>query len=206
MKRKNHIHIIDKRDFLVILLLGVFSQASADKTLGANSDCSEVSINYTDNPEWTHIERLEAMDIAFFESVSRFELCNLSNQSNQSSSSSSVESGSTQVTNAGSDTGESSVASQEMTGTGTETDSTQPADNVSDAPSSSNNTDSQTVKVNTSNGKNGARPKDIPVTDNDDVIAAQIRLAAEIEKNPEKKQKLWNEYRKYKGIAVNENQ
>jgi hypothetical protein len=37
------------------------------------------------------------------------------------------------------------------------------------------------------------------------VIAAQIRLAAEIEKDPIKKEKLWNEYRKYKGLPANDN-
>ena len=34
--------------------------------------------------------------------------------------------------------------------------------------------------------------------DNDDVVARQIREAAEKETDPELKQKLWDEYRKYK--------
>ena len=45
-------------------------------------------------------------------------------------------------------------------------------------------------------------PEDIPPTDNDDAVATQIRLAAEIEKDPVKKDKLWNEYRKYKGLPT----
>ena len=36
--------------------------------------------------------------------------------------------------------------------------------------------------------------------DNDDELARQLRQAAEAEKNPEKKAKLWREYRRYKGL------
>ena len=47
---------------------------------------------------------------------------------------------------------------------------------------------------------NGMIPKDIPQDDNDSVLEEQIRLAAINEKDPEKKKRLWNEYRKYKGL------
>ena len=43
-------------------------------------------------------------------------------------------------------------------------------------------------------------PKDIPIDDNDSVLEKQIKLAAMNEKDPEKKKRLWNEYRKYKGL------
>ena len=43
-------------------------------------------------------------------------------------------------------------------------------------------------------------PEDIPLDDNDSVLEEQIRLAAMNEKDPEKKKRLWNEYRKYKGV------
>jgi hypothetical protein len=39
---------------------------------------------------------------------------------------------------------------------------------------------------------------DIPSGDDDDVIARQLREAAEAETDPELKEKLWEEYRKYK--------
>ena len=42
----------------------------------------------------------------------------------------------------------------------------------------------------------------LPSANNDDAIAAQIRLAAEAEQDPEIKKKLWNEYRKYKGMNI----
>ncbi len=43
-------------------------------------------------------------------------------------------------------------------------------------------------------------PADIPSGDNDDVVARQLREAAVLEKDPVLRHKLWNEYRKYKGL------
>ena len=41
-------------------------------------------------------------------------------------------------------------------------------------------------------------PDDIPSGQNDDVVARQLREAAESETDPELREKLWEEYRKYK--------
>ena len=49
-------------------------------------------------------------------------------------------------------------------------------------------------------GNNSKIPEDIPQDDNDSVLEEQIKLAAINEKDPEKKKRLWNEYRKYKGL------
>jgi hypothetical protein len=43
-------------------------------------------------------------------------------------------------------------------------------------------------------------PDDIPDARDDDIIARQLREAATQETDPELKEKLWDEYRKYKGI------
>ena len=200
MDKINHIYIIDKRVFLIIMLIGVILQATADEALESTIDCSDVKINYVDNPEWTHSERLEAMDSAFFESVDRFELCNLSIQPGTSSASANE---TNQASSTGTEAGLDSVASQEISGT--ETDSTLSPVNSSEDSNTPENTNNVSVKVNGGHTANGVRPEDIPVADNDDAIAAQIRLAAEIEKDPVKKEKLWNEYRKYKGLPVNDN-
>jgi hypothetical protein len=48
-------------------------------------------------------------------------------------------------------------------------------------------------------GKNMIIPEDIPSGESDDIIARQIREAAISEKNPKLKEKLWEEYRTYKG-------
>jgi DNA-directed RNA polymerase subunit K/omega len=46
-------------------------------------------------------------------------------------------------------------------------------------------------------GGQGA-PPNIPDGSDDDVVARQLREAAEKETDPELKEKLWEEYRKYK--------
>ena len=47
-------------------------------------------------------------------------------------------------------------------------------------------------------GSSGTGPKDIPSGDDDDVVARQLREAAEKEQDPELREKLWEEYRNYK--------
>ena len=49
---------------------------------------------------------------------------------------------------------------------------------------------------------NGKLPEDIPPANNDSVLEAQIRQAAINETDPDTKAKLWNEYRKYKGLPA----
>ncbi len=44
-------------------------------------------------------------------------------------------------------------------------------------------------------------PKDIPSGNDDDVVARQLREAAMSEPDPAVREKLWDEYRKYKGIS-----
>ena len=47
-------------------------------------------------------------------------------------------------------------------------------------------------------------PDDIPSGNNDDIVARQLREAAMREADPEVREALWNEYRKYKGIEIPE--
>jgi hypothetical protein len=213
MVRINHIYLINNGLFLILTALGVSSQTSADEALGSTIDCSEVAINYIDRPDMTHNERLEAMDRAFFESVNRFELCHLSNQSSSSQASSSSESASagSDAATGGAESSESgveSVASPLMTGT--ETESSLPLYGSPENSGMPEITKGEpidgTVAIYAGSGGNGALPEDIPAANNDDAVAAQIRLAAEVEKDPMKKEKLWNEYRKYKGLPVKGNE
>ncbi|MCY4219215.1 MAG: hypothetical protein OXE56_08110 [Gammaproteobacteria bacterium] len=46
----------------------------------------------------------------------------------------------------------------------------------------------------------GQVPEDIPPVDSDDVIARQLRKAAEAEADADKRAKLWDKYRKYKNL------
>ena len=43
-------------------------------------------------------------------------------------------------------------------------------------------------------------PEDIPMTADDDIIARQLREAALAEEDPELRERLWEEYRKYRGL------
>ena len=49
---------------------------------------------------------------------------------------------------------------------------------------------------------NGTVPGDIPPAENDSVLEAQIRKAAMEEKDPALRERLWDEYRKYKGLPT----
>lgn len=44
-------------------------------------------------------------------------------------------------------------------------------------------------------------PDDIPTGNDDDVVARQLREAATTESDPELREKLWDEYRTYTGLA-----
>lgn len=55
-----------------------------------------------------------------------------------------------------------------------------------------------------SSGNNGVIPEDVQEADNDSVLEAQIREAALREKDPEVRARLWNEYRRYKGLPQKE--
>jgi hypothetical protein len=50
------------------------------------------------------------------------------------------------------------------------------------------------------NGRNGGAPADIPNGRDDDIVASQIRQAAMESTDPVARKRLWDEYRKYKGI------
>ncbi len=47
-------------------------------------------------------------------------------------------------------------------------------------------------------------PEDIPSGNDDDVVARQLREAAMREPDPAVRERLWNEYRKYKGLEIPE--
>ncbi|RKZ55438.1 MAG: hypothetical protein DRQ44_17815 [Gammaproteobacteria bacterium] len=196
---------------IVTVFFSLFALSSiADTALGPAVDCAKIEVQYIDNPEWTHSERVAAMDRAFFDSLEQFELCNLSSDASGSNNGGSGQEQGQGLDSAGQtgdydgETGQGSAEQVTVTSTkntsmsGTEVEITQQYEEEIIADSSEQ-LDPEQDDV---QGDNGARPEDIPDGNNDDVVAAQIRRAAEIEQDPVKKQKLWNEYRKYKGLPV----
>lgn len=163
-------------------------EPSSDKT---THDCEVVGINYQDNPELTRAEKLALMEQAFYESLKKFEDCNLSINDSSSANGNAASA-------AGSAGGESAASEAKQ---GTEAETEQEAVAASDASSAVSSEDNS-EQVLSGPADNGKIPDDIPPAENDDAIAAQIRIAAEAETDPEVRKKLWNEYRKYKGMNV----
>lgn len=191
--------------------------------------CYLSDISYSDNPNLTREERIEAMNQAFFDSINQFEECMLTNSMNATADGAAGSQGGA----AGGSPGSSGNGTQTLTGSegseggmpaasnsaeagelsGTETEpvdaglvaeileKNKPQTGEFEAGSETEAAASESIARGGPAGT-GRAPADIPEANNDDVIAAQIRLAAEIETDPEKKARLWNEYRKYKGLPL----
>lgn len=198
-----HIHAYTVACTLYCLLISFQSPLFGQDTLGEGIDCTDVKIDFSDDPSLTQEERLRRMDKAFFESLDKFEYCQAIK--NKGKAAGDGESGEGAADRAG-----ESVASSVMSGT-----ETPKVDNASDNSQGTGRPDSQAESqvmnegsaINNGNmaGSSGKIPEDIPPAENDDILAAQIRYAAENETDPVKRKQLWDEYRKYKGLAPPKN-
>jgi hypothetical protein len=172
---------------------------------GTVFDCADVTIDYTDNSSLTREEKLAKMDQALFESLSKFDECQRSNSSENASDGSAASAN-------GANSGGGSVASTDMFGTEKPASSETTQNEIQGGGAMSDPTQSGSTTEIEKAGKpvtqadltNGKLPEDIPSADNDSVLEAQIRQAAINEADPEIKARLWNEYRKYKGLPTQE--
>ena len=223
---------------LVFIILPVC--AAAQDPIGDAIDCTDIRINYIDDPNLTKEERLILMEKALMESINKFDYCQKQKALKSAAEISSTDGGGTGLQGSEGDgnmeqetagkaddaggafsDGMESAASSSMSGTEPAPSETGiPEETAADALAeksvgtqkdfSDKNVRSgvaakhgNDVKSNSgAAGNNGKTPEDIPDTENDDALAAQIRYAAENEKNPEKRKQLWNEYRKYKGLPT----
>ena len=210
---------------LVVFSIAMFSVAAvfSDEinnvpsagNISSSDDCTEININYKLDGKLTREEAISRMDEAFYESLSKFDACQVSQSSASDNASASSGGGSNGAGSNGSGANEmgageagssgiSSVASPDMSGTSA------PIENGVSATATSKGGDVSTVmsargikkniRAGTQTGS-GKIPEDIPSADNDSVLQAQIRQAAMNETDPETRKKLWNEYRKYKGLS-----
>lgn len=182
--------------FVLSLLLSSFSVAYAEDAISSGIDCTDIEIDYVDNPELTRAEKIALMEKAFYDSLNKFELCKLSSPSSNASSSNS---GGQAGAESGNNAGGNAVANEELQGTESDIE---PSETTSASTSTSETQAGETTSGTINSPSNGKTPEDIPPAANDDAIAAQIRLAAEAETDPEIRKKLWEEYRKYKGMNV----
>ena len=179
------------------------------QTTGSGSEgCSNSGIAYqTPDDQLTRAERIAQLDRAFYDSLAKFERCanrppasaaqggsggsgadggGAQQASVPSSSASGTESAADEVTEP------APVASQSASGT-TEVPQGTAAGNV-DQEAGTDTALANPVPL------NGALPSDIPPSDNDSALQAQIRRAALVESDPTVKALIWNQYRKSKGL------
>jgi len=189
----------------------VFSEGTSNLPSGSNMsssyDCTNINIEYEPDDRLTRQETVSSMDDSFFDSLSKFDDCQISQPgspaSAQGAQGGSGDSGSGDSGDSGS-AGVDGVASPNLSGTDAPVTTDAP-----DASASAGVDASGSVQANIT-GKNPPRvtqpgsgkiPDDIPSADNDSVLEAQIRQAAISETDPGTKKKLWDEYRKYKGLS-----
>ena len=210
--------------FFSFTSLTMSNSYALEKSITEEVDCSDITIEL--DSDTTDInEKLQEMDDAFYDSLSQFEHCSESSSSSSSSSGggggsaggggggSSADSASSSSGGGdgngsqmqGSSESGASSPSKGISGTEKASESNQSASgNQESAEESGTQTDSLTsgnVEKNDKFSDNGKLPEDIPPADNDSVVEAQLRQAAIAEKDPQKKKKLWNEYRRYKGLS-----
>jgi len=187
-----------------------------DAPASVYDDCSRVEIEYEeDGKVLTAAEKTAQMDKAFYESLARFERCQTSlsggggsgagggagNAGDSGDSGDSGDNGNAGDRTDSADSGDGgvqSVPSSSVSGTEPDPDKKDGAARQTALQSPQTGVQPQPQAMPGS----GKLPEDIPPADNDSVLEAQIRAAAEAEQDPEKREKLWNEYRRYKNLPA----
>nr|VFJ69871.1 MAG: hypothetical protein BECKFW1821C_GA0114237_102024 [Candidatus Kentron sp. FW] len=190
--------------------------AQAQDSIGSSIDCTNIEIPYSENADLTRAERLALMDQAFFGSLEQFDLCQSTRNNRNASGASGGGGGGGSGASGGGGAGDASgaegsdntnetlesLASSGISGT-EEPRETPVAEDIPDQGADPGHMERESPKYQTGRQTAGGElPDDIPSADNDDAFAAQVRYAAENERNPEKKARLWDEYRKYKGLPA----
>jgi hypothetical protein len=201
-RRGKHVHIFGL--LLVLLSAGVcLAQEQLNSSIGASDDCTEISVDFRDDPNLSQQEKTALMDEALLDSLNKYERCQNATSRYSSSSGGGGETGETgEGSGASSSNQASPTASSEMSGTDAPMENATAADSQTDANEQSVNNGAAERTKDRPVAANGKIPDDIPPADNDSVLEEQIRQAAMNESDPVIKEKLWNEYRKYKGLPV----
>ncbi len=163
----------------------------------AEEGCENTGVDFSKDSTLTKSERLAAMDRALNKSLNSYDDCLQSPSDGGGSQTSDGSSGSGSDGSSGAGTVSSAAASDIS---GTEKPATQAPPASADAENPDQDQQTAAVQPPKQAAPNGKIPDDIPPADNDTVLEKQIRQAAINETDPEKKAKLWDEYRKYKGI------
>ncbi len=189
----------------ILAIFSIFflhSTAYTQESLELAVDCTNIQIDYSDDPTLTKGERINKMDESFSRALNKYKLCYQEIKKKETNNTNENSGGANEAAESsnGKNIGEA-VANSAMSGTEL------PAAEDSVQEESKNNLTLQTTDIKNRNylgsvsTANGKLPDDIPSADNDSALAAQIRRAAENESDPKKRKLLWDEYRKYKGLT-----
>ena len=197
-------------------LLGAEGAAqSMESDLATATDCAEILLQGLEDASLTREERVALLDRALLQSLNNFDPCQAGAGSAAGGGAAGGggggggggAGGGVQGTegSAGESTAESVAESAPASDIQGDQSDPQPPQ---DAPASGAEETTVAGKIDpnapASVGANGKPPADIPPAENDDIIAKQFRQAAEEETDPVAKAKLWNEYRRYKNLPVQE--
>ena len=194
--------VMKKFIFAIFSIFVLHSTAYTQEGLELSVDCTNVQIDYSDDPTLTKGERIHEMDESLSRALNKYKLCHQETKKIETNNANENSGGASEATGnlKGENTGEA-IASSAISGTEL------PAAEDSAQEESENNLALQTTNIKNGNNQggvsttNGKLPDDIPSADNDSALAAQIRRAAENETDPNKRKLLWDEYRKYKGLT-----
>ena len=202
---------------------GVESIAQNTKAdLATSKDCAELLLHDLNDASLTREEKIKLLERALLRSLNKFDPC----QPGGGGAGSGVAGGGN-GTVGGVQGAEASESSDGLGGVQVAVESAPSGDIQGDLPSPQdsrkdpNSSIEETISTNQTNlpqtnlpktgptndtttPPNGKLPEDIPSVANDDIIAKQIRQAAIEETDPVVKAELWNEYRRYKNLPVQE--
>ena len=161
-----------------------------------HSDCNLALDFGIDDTLLTRTELIAMMDERFYESLAEYQDCFGGGSQSQSNGSG----GAAGATGDGQNTSNfESVATTEVQGTETASISEDNSEILDQLQAENLQASTEEQQENIPNGR---VPADIPLGDNDNALAAQIRLAAENETDPSARAELWNEYRRFKGLPL----
>ena len=192
------------------LSLWLFSSTAkvANAQLSHTYACSESNIEAVVDPKKSRKENLKILSQEFFHSVNTVDHCD-PKIAKESVDGLSIDSSVLQTVEGSSNSNDTVSASKSLVGTTQPVTADQKELVAAKAnaksqvlPTVSSGLDGSELKPNQIDTQltNGKTPDDIPNVDNDSVFEGQIRAAAIAEPDPEIQNKLWNEYRTYKGL------
>ncbi len=192
-----------KKDFSTIKIFFLSIVLPLSGTLYARDeiDCPLVIPEFDDTPLLTREERIQMMDQVLKDALGQVQNCrhtpaNIEKSNTAPGSAASDIAGSSMGANIAQHKDDTKVEQAAIDDTGNGRNVTK----NTRAARPDNELSGAEISQRTSSTPDGKLPEDIPPADNDNIVARQIREAASSEADPQKQAKLWNEYRRYKGL------